>query len=452
MNLSRPSPSSSPTDAPNLLYAGFNQDYGCFAVGLKSGFRIYNCDPLKEKMRKEFDDGGLGIVEMLFRCNYLALVGGGKNPKYSPNKVIIWDDLKGKGIIELEFRSEVKNVKLRRDRIVIVLENKVFVYTFSASPQKLQVYETTDNEKGLVALSPGQSSSILAFPGRQPGHVQIIDLNTLVPTTVSTTLSTSPTGQSFPGTILGLSTNHRHSMSSQHSPLNQSSSQPIKFGSPKIGRHPSAASHTATTTSTLTSNVSIIAAHTTILSSLAISFDGSKIATASIKGTLIRVFDSSSGKLLNELRRGFDRAEIYSIAFSHDGARLCVSSDKGTVHIFNLEFDYDSMERTGSNISPYYGVLNIRDQIAHSASTGNRLSSFSFMKDLLPKYFSSEWSFAHFHVATEGRCICGFGSEKNTVIAICADGSCYKFSFDLRKGGECIRESYIKFLKKIEDD
>lgn len=49
------------------------------------------------------------------------------------------------------------------------------------------------------------------------------------------------------------------------------------------------------------------------------------------------MFDTYSGELLQELRRGMDRAEIYSIAFNAASTFLACSSCKGTVHIFSLQ-------------------------------------------------------------------------------------------------------------------
>ena len=80
--------------------------------------------------------------------------------------------------------------------------------------------------------------------------------------------------------------------------------------------------------------VNIIAAHKTLIVLLSLSQKGDILATASDKGTVIRVFSIPSGDKLFQFRRGSYPARITSMAFNHTGEYLAVGSDTETVHLF----------------------------------------------------------------------------------------------------------------------
>lgn len=54
------------------------------------------------------------------------------------------------------------------------------------------------------------------------------------------------------------------------------------------------------------------------------------------QGTIIRVFSTSNFAMVCELRRGMDPAIIYDLCFSPSGNLLACTSDKGTLHIFDV--------------------------------------------------------------------------------------------------------------------
>lgn len=394
---SSPSPSASPSPSPSpassvtsnhteietsdgneteLLSVSWNQDYGCFAAGTSSGFRIYNCEPFNEAVRRN-TNRGFGIVELLFRSSCYALVGGGDNPQCPPNKVMIWDDHLGRFAHVLNLRADVLAVKLKHDRIVVVLKHNIRIYSFT-NLKLIHEIETSPNPRGLCCLSYHSDYSVLICPGLRRGQIRI---------------------EHF-----GLKT------------------------------------------------IMFISAHDSDIACLTLTLDGFLLATASTKGTLIRIFNTKDGTCLQEVRRGIDRADIYSISFSSNLQWLAVSSDKGTIHVFSLrvrEVAEDASRQHASGEGP--GMVHQNLSASHDAvmspTTGANLSSsLSFMKGVLPKYFRSEWSFAQFYLPGTTRYIAAFGTQ-NTVAIVGMDGSFYRCSFDPMHGGAMVLKEHIKFLE-----
>eukprot|EP00924_Labyrinthula_sp_SR-Ha-C_P010245 snap_masked-scaffold_23-processed-gene-1.24-mRNA-1 protein AED:0.08 eAED:0.08 QI:0/0/0/1/1/1/2/0/341 len=237
----------------DVKYISFNQDKTCFAYSTNNGFESYEITPFKSQYKQNFGSEGIRIIELCYSSSIIALVGGGINPKYPENKVMLYDNKISSVIGEISFSSKVTGVKLRKDLIIVSLENNIFFYDF----KKLKLIETkktAENKKGIFDLCLSPKVQIICFPGLQIGSIEInfIDIQ----------------------------------------------------------------------------KQTLITAHDSKISNLVIS--------SSLKGTIIRIFDTSSGNILKQFRRGIDKANIYSLCLSFDNKYLCCTSNKGTIHIFNM--------------------------------------------------------------------------------------------------------------------
>lgn len=304
---------------------------------------------------------------MLFRCNILAIVGGGNHPKYPLNKVMLWDDHQQKCIGELSFKDTVRAVRLRKDKVVVVLETRIYVYNFS-DLKLIDAIETIENPKGLCSISYGPEKTYLSCLEKGKGRVKIniYDESELL---------------------------------DQHS----------------------------------------IEAHNSTVSCITLNFEGTLLATASDKGTIIRLFNPANGEPVKELRRGSDKAEIYNIAMDVDTKWLACTSDKGTVHIFSLsllDIKHLKKEETEDEEEKV-------DDGDPKSKPKNHKHVFKFMKKF-SKYFDSEWSFAKYRV-TDSRTLCAFTKEENLVV-ISADGTYYHARLDIKNGGDCKTLEKKKFI------
>eukprot|EP01094_Clydonella_sp_ATCC50884_P019327 TRINITY_DN3745_c0_g4_i4.p1 TRINITY_DN3745_c0_g4~~TRINITY_DN3745_c0_g4_i4.p1 ORF type:complete len:379 (+),score=109.82 TRINITY_DN3745_c0_g4_i4:237-1373(+) len=180
--------------------------------------------------------------------------------------------------------------------------------------------------------------------------------------------------------------------------------------------------------------INMFPAHATRLRLLRFNNDGTLLASASEKGTVIHINEvgpgskirrrvgytntvassaTTAGDGLSErdtyaFRRGSFPAHITDVAFSPDSSLMCCASLSGTVHVFKL-------------------------QRAHNAQS-------SLVSSYLPTMLAGMWepqrSFAVAHGPSENTCIIGMSENNRELRVFAQDGKLRTYKINLEEGGE----------------
>ncbi|XP_022357035.1 WD repeat domain phosphoinositide-interacting protein 2 isoform X4 [Enhydra lutris kenyoni] len=171
----------------------------------------------------------------------------------------------------------------------------------------------------------------------------------------------------------------------------------------------------------------MIPAHDSPLAALAFDSTGTKLATASEKGTVIRVFSIPEGQKLFEFRRGVKRCvSICSLAFSMDSMFLSASSNTETVHIFKLETVKEKPQEEPTTWTGYFGKV--------------LMASTSYLPSQVTEMFNQGRAFATVRLPFCGhKNICSLATIQKIprLLVGASDGYLYMYNLDPQEGGEC---------------
>ena len=97
-------------------------------------------------------------------------------PKFNPKKLIIWDDYEHKVISEIKFFSNLKTVKIRKDRIFAICDKNIYAFDMQTFEnieiintrqtfENIEIINTRENPKGLFGINGYEYKIIIAYLG-----------------------------------------------------------------------------------------------------------------------------------------------------------------------------------------------------------------------------------------------------------------------------------------------
>eukprot|EP01090_Pellita_catalonica_P019131 TRINITY_DN638_c0_g1_i3.p1 TRINITY_DN638_c0_g1~~TRINITY_DN638_c0_g1_i3.p1 ORF type:complete len:397 (-),score=50.79 TRINITY_DN638_c0_g1_i3:369-1559(-) len=251
----------------DLLCIGFNETQERLCIGTTTGFEVWGIaqDAKPEQLFFHDFQKGIGIIALLRNSNIVALVGGGVNPQWAPNKLIIWDAAKSLILQTFTFLSAIKKVLFTQNSLIAVLDNTIFVLgDNSRTLSRIESFRIN----GIATVASNSPRLRLAYPGDAVGSVC------------------------------------------------------VKLGTDKMPME--------------------ISAFDEEIACLALSDDGLYLATCSVSGRTVKMWDASSGSLLYEFYRGRNDAKVCHLSFSlcktedNFPRYLACHGDTGTTHVFYI--------------------------------------------------------------------------------------------------------------------
>ena len=168
---------------------------------------------------------------------------------------------------------------------------------------------------------------------------------------------------------------------------------------------------------TLTNHaISVVTAHYSPLACMAFNYDGTMLATASDKGTVIRVFAVPEGTKMYTFRRGSYPTTVYGVSFNLSSSLLCCSCASGTIHIFKVD-----------------GSASSAQGVAAQASSVVR----AYLPETIGDMWEPERNFAHVKVKPDLANVAAINSLNSAVHVLSADGVFASYALDATNGGEC---------------
>jgi autophagy-related protein 18 len=260
----------------------FNSNNEYVARCLDDGFAIFECEPFR-RIKSVTEIGAIAIASLVGSSKLSVLVPGiTDNTMASPRQLMLYDTQQCQSMSDLvlDTQNGILNIEVNEHRLVVVTESELHVFELPTMAP-LQYVKTAPNPRGVASLCPN---------------------------VFSTAVLPSCCYLAFP--------------------------TQLKSGDDCVMVHDVMDRNTTQVTV-------LVRPHKTAVTNLRFSSDGCKLATASAKGTVIRVWSMPQGVPLHSLRRGTSTATIYTMSFGgDDNSLIAVSSSSGTIHVFGCGEPY----------------------------------------------------------------------------------------------------------------